>query len=781
MVVDLAGSCLIRYDSPLRDASGSTATAALGQDTMTIAWPGLFAFACILLVATLFIAWRRRILVPIGAVTPLILGAFLLTLAGGGVSIHLPQSRQVVVMIDDSPSTRGAGYHDGGVLTKRIGELVGSARFRVEHFDQEDSVEQTHFAPPADADAILLFSDAQFDPPSTSVPIYFAIDAGLDQPQDAAVTSLEFRGANLAIASRNSSGPRDLKLTGTTSGPTTLPAGQSMQLATLDPATENIGARISPGDRWPENDALWIHRHLTSEHPIWSIGNASGLDNVKSIAPADFPVDASELLAPAAIVLNNLPASALTDLQKQRLTQYVRDLGGALVIIGGDRAFAAGGYSETALDALSPLASQPTEPQRNWIVLVDASGSMAAPAGTQTRFEQAANAVRQIVRSIPPGDPLNVGSFARDIRWWSQNRTAGEVAKSTIPPFTIAPQGPTNLQAVLAGIAQQHQDGSNSELIVITDGDAQIDDPESLAGALRESHVRLNLLLTAKPTDNAILRIAALTAGSATTQIDPQLWAAQGEALAKSRLPNRLERGSAAAQFKNDLASLSTRNLDQWNRTWIKADATELASIEQPGTRLAVGASWRVGLGRVSAFAFTPSRDELTSLMEKIRQPPQDPRFRVNIVSGQQLNISVDAIDGQQYLNDQKLAASLFDAGNTNGRAIEKPIPQIAPGRYAIDISSPRVASLGVVRLDQQVIERFSVAGRYAPEFEKIGNNYPAMNEMAQRFGGVIISPRQVTPIDFHWPPRSVSLVSLCSIGGAALIGLGLLLCRGKN
>ena len=67
------------------------------------------------------------------------------------------------------------------------------------------------------------------------------------------------------------------------------------------------------------------------------------------------PMDAAAYLSASVIVLDNVPATALPPAAPQYLQQHVRDLGGGLVILGGDQAFAAGGYVNTPLDAVSPL------------------------------------------------------------------------------------------------------------------------------------------------------------------------------------------------------------------------------------------------------------------------------------------------------------------------------------------------------------------------------------------------------------------------------------------
>ena len=55
-------------------------------------------------------------------------------------------------------------------------------------------------------------------------------------------------------------------------------------------------------------------------------------------------------------------------------------------------------------------------------------------------------------------------------------------------------------------------------------------------------------------------------------------------------------------------------------------------------------------------------------------------------------------------------------------------------------------------------------------------NIFDAMKQLAAQTGGAVIEPSQTTPIDFRWPPRIVSLVSILSISGAVFIGLGLIL-----
>jgi hypothetical protein len=102
-------------------------------------------------------------------------------------------------------------------------------------------------------------------------------------------------------------------------------------------------------------------------------------------------------------------------------------------------------------------------------------------------------------------------------------------------------------------------------------------------------------------------------------------------------------------------------------------------------------------------------------------------------------------------------------------------IPQTAPGRYELSVPAPARPAFAAVHLDGRLIDRIAVAGRYAPEFDAIGNDHAALRELARATGGAVIEPGQSTPIDFHWPVQRTPLVTPCCVVGALLIGAGLL------
>ncbi len=68
-----------------------------------------------------------------------------------------------------------------------------------------------------------------------------------------------------------------------------------------------------------------------------------------------FNLDTAALQDFSAIVLANVPAELFSAEQQQAMASYVRDLGGGLLMIGGDESFAAGGWQGSVVESIMPV------------------------------------------------------------------------------------------------------------------------------------------------------------------------------------------------------------------------------------------------------------------------------------------------------------------------------------------------------------------------------------------------------------------------------------------
>jgi hypothetical protein len=214
---------------------------------------------------------------------------------------------------------------------------------------------------------------------------------------------------------------------------------------------------------------------------------------------------------------------------------------------------------------------------------------------------------------------------------------------------------------------------------------------------------------------------------------------------------------------------LSQQGIALWNRTWLKPGATRVA---RAGT-VPMGARWQVGEGRVAAIAYTAEIADAEQIAARVAIAPRDFRFTVSWTAGDRLHITVEGIDRGSYLNGEKIRAE-FSAP----MALVQPVPQVGPGRYELDVDAPRLPVMVTVRTGTEVLERFAVSGRYAPEFDAIGNDRANLQELADRTGGGVIEAGPTEPIDFHWPAREIPLGARVAGMGAMLIAGGLVVWR---
>lgn len=154
------------------------------------------------------------------------------------------------------------------------------------------------------------------------------------------------------------------------------------------------------------------------------LNNDGQPDNlVRALTAAQLPVDvqaasAHELTQDSldgyrAVIIENVPAGDFGRLKLERLAQFVEDLGGGLLVTGGQRSFGVGGYFQSPLDNVLPVSMEMREEHRKTRIAIaialDRSGSMAAPVpGGKTKMDLANLGTAAVVRLLSPGDSVAV-------------------------------------------------------------------------------------------------------------------------------------------------------------------------------------------------------------------------------------------------------------------------------------------------------------------------------------------------------------------------------------
>jgi uncharacterized membrane protein len=143
---------------------------------------------------------------------------------------------------------------------------------------------------------------------------------------------------------------------------------------------------------------------------------------VEEAGATGVPADLGGLAGYDLVVLSDVRASDLSPTQIEALASYVKDLGGGLILMGGDRSMGPGGYAKTPLEEVSPVSFDLKQERRRAslaeVIGIDYSGSMGAHIGDgRTKLELANEAAARSAALLGEGDLLGVAHVDTEVRW----------------------------------------------------------------------------------------------------------------------------------------------------------------------------------------------------------------------------------------------------------------------------------------------------------------------------------------------------------------------------
>ncbi len=240
----------------------------------------------------------------------------------------------------------------------------------------------------------------------------------------------------------------------------------------------------------------------------------TGAMNVTRIAPANLPVTLPELARYDAVVLVNVPASALPGGAMETLPIYVRDLGKGLLMIGGEQTFGAGGYLRSELEKALPVDMDVKSKERTanlaLVLTVDKSGSMGRchcddPDLFQTYTRQevgqpkvdiAKEAIMRSASALSAQDYLGVVAFDTASHWALQVGPLVDELQLEGSIGAIVADGSTNMESgVLAAYdALKDVNASRKHIILMTDGWVRTGDLTPLVKQMRDQGITLSVV-----------------------------------------------------------------------------------------------------------------------------------------------------------------------------------------------------------------------------------------------------------------------------------------------
>ncbi len=384
---------------------------------------------------------------------------------------------------------------------------------------------------------------------------------------------------------------------------------------------------ISDADDWPENNrASALIRIGAAREVILLPGGAASPAilamlraklhpdiRIRAIPVASWPSpDSGE----SAIILDNISAWALGRDRAEELARRVTDGGLGLLVLGGDSAFAAGGYADSPIETILPVTSRLRERRPLELVLVvDSSGSMNEAAGELRKLTLAKQAVLALRPALAEADRVAVVAFAGEPRIASPlvPVSAWETLRQRL--LEIEAGGGTRITpAVEAAISLLGTPPADPRTIrhvlLLTDGRSEDFDVARLVADCRAARATISAVATGTDVDlPRLARLAQETGGRmydqhdlarlAETFLHDMAWV-RGEGLRQENRPAEWRRPEPVWRTTGPpLPPVSA-----YNATRAKPDAdilwtTPASAGAEPAPLLAV---WRRGLGKVAAI-----------------------------------------------------------------------------------------------------------------------------------------------------------------------------------
>lgn len=509
---------------------------------------------------------------------------------------------------------------------------------------------------------------------------------------------------------------------------------------------------------------------------------ASGL-LVDVAAPTTAPLDPTGLRGYDSVVLVNVPADRLTAGQQKALASHVRDFGGGLVVIGGDRSYGVGGYARTPLEEALPvrmdLRGRRLSASVALVLVIDTSGSMSGGLGGVAKIEVAKEAALRVTELLGEGDQLGVIAFEDVPRWAVELGFLTNLAEAQTRIGEMAPGGGTNVYPALeqAYEALAKVDAKVKHVILLTDGLTPAADWDGLTRRYRAAEISLSTIAIGGDADFALLqRLADDGKGRYYEGNDPfeipQLVVKETRTVSRVAIVEEDFQPIpvGASPILEGLDGRALPPLRGYVSTTPKPSAQVLLVSREVDPLLA---EWQYGLGRVVAWTSDAKNRWAANWVgwpqfaqfwsQAVKRTFPSPVSRTHQVElraeGDRLRVTVDAMtEDRRYIDFLPPSATVV---TPKERRLEVRFVQTAPGRYEGSFPSDGEGAylLEVVQRDAQgQVLAQQPAGYvvpYSPEYRASGTNAALLADLANRTGGkVLTSPAEAFAHDLPTTDR---------------------------
>lgn len=483
------------------------------------------------------------------------------------------------------------------------------------------------------------------------------------------------------------------------------------------------------------------------------------------VSPQGMKTLPAQLQAYDAVVLHDVPAYDLGVPAMRALQTATRELGVGLGMVGGENSFGAGGYFETPVEEVLPVSMDVRKyhsyPAVGIVLVVDDSGSMAAPEGGTTKMELANRAAATVVRFLTAQDEVGIIAAGSDCRavvpMWQVGEKKEQILRA-IAGFQPGGGGIYVRPGMEAGAKLlQISRAKLKHMIVLADG-ADCDDQEGavpLAGQLRRAGITVTVVCFGHGKDEAFLQQVAKAGGGRYYFTDrmanlPQIFTKEAVIASKAQYIEE----SFYVRYTGDesVAGIGWEGsppLLGYNTSTAKPGAQLglLSHKEDP-----IFAVWQYGVGRSMAFT-SDGRGKWCAQWTKWAEfpafaartvrtilrhlPAEDLRTQVTI-SGGKGYVSVDLLRHSTNDNNPSLAAKLITPA---GQVVPLVLSQTGATRYEASFDARGYGTYVVATQYRRPNGTTGVSVgtdtiAYSPEYRDLRSNLGLLEQIARLTGG---------------------------------------------
>lgn len=480
--------------------------------------------------------------------------------------------------------------------------------------------------------------------------------------------------------------------------------------------------------------------------------------------PAEAEIDALTLQQYAAVILANVSADELNESQHRALASYVRDLGGGLIMIGGDQSFGAGGWQSSVVESVMPVKFDVDEIRqipRGALAIVMHACEM--PQGNHWGVETGVAAMKTLSSldyfGVVAWQGMGIGWAVPMRQCDDKAAIANQIRKMN---HGDAPAFDDLMDLAFKGLAAR-RDAAQRHMIIISDGDPS---PPSTGLINRLVGNRITVSTISVFPHGAfeigtLKRIANQTGGNyyslgkpGDEKRLPQIFIKEAKVVRRPLL--REEEFTPTVKDRSSELLAGIREGFPKMRGYVVTTPRSAAEIEMPlvsdkGDPLL--ASWQCGLGRSVAFTSGwwnywapqwvgwPAFSKIWAQTVRWCMAQGSAKdFEVNtFVDGNRGRIVVEALNKDAgYLNFLQMNG-LSVAPNGEGRPIR--LEQTGPGRYEgtfeMGDAGTYLINLQAAGADgKPALIRTGVSVAYSPEYKELSTNESLLRRVVETTKG---------------------------------------------